>query len=221
MSAPGTIGVIPATPNFNITNIIGVDVGNSYPNYIITGSTASGFTYNETNVPPFALGTRVQGTNNTGFTFCVVGTVASINQYDCVAIDQNFNAQPVPTTLTLTNSVASTGFYTPGFNQGPGLSKSAPSTVYNFCWIATQGNGLLVNIASASAGIALGGPLFCGSVPGQLCVSSTAGTAQLVAGAVNTSSIATQATSVISANMTISVVPGATFTSATVGTIAP
>lgn len=149
---------------FNISNIIGVDVSDKYPVYAIPGSSATqtNLYYPETNQPPFSLGTHVLGTLNTEFVLCVVGTTGSINQYDMVMFDNNYNVQQSSSALA-TNGMAI------GFNQNPGIAASQASVTVNFCWIALRGDTINVN---TNAAVSINQDMYVGTAPGTIGTAS-------------------------------------------------
>lgn len=173
---------------FNISNIIGVDVSDKYPVYAIPGSSATqtNLYYPETNQPPFSLGTHVKGTLNTEFVMCVVGTAGSINQYDVVAIDSNYNVQQASSAIGL----PSVGAFMVGFNQGPGLAGSQASVTVNFCWIAIRGDTLNVNTNAAVTALS-GQNLYVGTAPGTI---GTASASTLLVAMLNNAASVTAAT---------------------------
>ncbi len=150
--------------NFNITPIIGVDITNTYPVYAIPGSSATqtNLYYPETSNPPFALGTHIFGTNNSEYVLCVVGTAGSINQYDAVMIDGNYNVQQT------TSALAANGMMV-GFNQNAGIAASQASVTVNFCWIALRGDTLNVNTNTI---VGAGATLYIATAPGTLTSAS-------------------------------------------------
>jgi hypothetical protein len=153
------------TTNFNITPIIGVDISNTYPVYAVPGSSATqtNLYYPENSNPQFALGTHVFGTNESEYVLCVVATSGSINQYDLVTIDQNYN---VAQTTSATGTTAMLGF-----NQGGGYAASQSSVTVNFCWIALRGDQLNVN-SNAAVTVNSGAILYIGTAPGTIGTAS-------------------------------------------------
>lgn len=169
------------TTQFNITPIIGVDIGNNYPVYAIPGSSATqtNLYYPETSNPPFALGTHILGTENSEYVLCVVGTAGSINQYDLVMFDANYNVQQS------SSAIATNGMMI-GFNQNAGIAASQSSVTVNFCWIATRGNTLNVNTNGATG---IGTQFYVASTPGTIGSASTASGAMLIRGLSATASV--------------------------------
>lgn len=170
--------------SFNISNIIGVDVTNAFPVYAIPGSSATqtNLYYPETNNPPFAIGTHVFGGGNSEYVLCVVGTTGSINQYDAVTIDQNYN-------VAQTTSAAAAGGLV-GFNQNAAIAASQVSVTVNFCWIALRGDQLNVN-TNAAVTINSGANLYLGTAPGTI---GTASASTVLIGGINNAASVTAAT---------------------------
>lgn len=194
-----TVGKGASVP-FNITPTIGVDVTNAYPVYAVPGSSATqtNLYYPENSNPNFALGTHIMGGNNTEFVLCVVATTGSINQYDLVAIDQNFNiTQSYIASATAGNTV----MYGVNLNNTPGtgasvagIAASSSSVTVNFCWIALRGDQLTVNTGAAVA-INNGQVMYLGTVPGT--IGEATASAILLSGVQNAASVTAATTMAI------------------------
>lgn len=90
---------------------------------------------------PMTLGTRAMGNNDTVWVF--VQAKSAITQYDCVLIDENFQAQSITTTLATARSGDAgdqLGFAQVAFAQ------------YDFGWVCLRGAGIKVRgLANATA----------------------------------------------------------------------
>jgi hypothetical protein len=117
------------------------------------------------------VGDHIQGNNNSLWLF--VKASSTVTAGNAVMWDTNFNANNATTTLGVINKgIGIAQFYTTGLGPGSIQSTLQQGTAQpgDFFWIATQGQGLVVNLtATASANDALF--LVTGS-PGQLSVTA-------------------------------------------------
>ena len=109
----------------------------------------------------------------------MVGTAGSINAFDMVTIDSNYNVVQTASTTTTTSLL--------GVNGSTGYAASQTSVNVNFCWIATRGDLLTVN-TNAATNASAGATLYLGTAPGTIGTAS-AGTALILFGINNTASV--------------------------------
>lgn len=102
--------------------------------------------------PPNGVGTERVGTDGSVWNYVKAAT--TINQGDCVHLDQNSNASQ------MTAALAASGVGLVGFCQ---VSGGIPQG--SFGWVATFGNALSINVAAATAA---GVALYTSATPGVL-----------------------------------------------------
>lgn len=138
--------------------------------------------------PPFALGTIAEGTDGTIFMY--VKSNGTINQFDFVYIDHNYNAYQA------VNGTPSGD----GFADIIGCSQVA-AVATNSLWVALKGNaGLQGNMAAATT---QGVQLFTSATAGQLASTSNSSTSPTVSALIN--GVVVQTTTTVSgpANVTL------------------
>ena len=93
--------------------------------------------------PRMALGSRVQGNNNSEWCFCLAST--TVSQNSLVAIDVNFSANPLTTTL------ASSNVYTYGICQ-IGTQQATNCQPGDYFWALLRASGgATINVSSTAA----------------------------------------------------------------------
>ena len=172
---------------FNITNILGVDVAQA-PTTPFSAASSTQLFYPENNNPPVSPGTIVLAGGNSTYCFCQVGTVGSINTGDFVAFIQSVASTFTINQLGSAQALAGVrvGVYQgSAISYGSGASLPASTSVTTqWCWIATSGTNLVGNVISTTSNVQ---PLFVTATAGQLSSAST--TTFMVAGVVNTASV--------------------------------
>lgn len=135
----------------------------------------------------FAVGTQVTATD--GSIWVYVHASAAIAQYDCVAIDENFEA------TQMTKALADVG-HQPGFAQ-------VAFDDNDFGWVCRSGANITVNVlASCAADV----QLYTSGTPGKL--DDTSASQNLIRGVV----LVTAATTTASSRECIAVFPSTTAT---------
>lgn len=135
----------------------------------------------------FAVGTQVTATD--GSIWVYVHASAAIAQYDCVAIDENFEATPM--TDTLADAGHQVGFAQVAFDDN------------DFGWVCRSGANITVNVlASCAADV----QLYTSGTPGKL--DDTSASQNLIRGVV----LVTAATNTASSRECIAVFPSTTAT---------
>jgi hypothetical protein len=100
-------------------------------------ATVAGTTTNGAGAP-IALGTRALGNDGTEWVFVQAG--AAITQYDCVLIDEDYQAQPITSTLATeadTSSGDLIGFAQVAFSDN------------DFGWVAVKGSNIRARLAAS------------------------------------------------------------------------
>ncbi len=173
---------------FNISNIIGVDIG-SNPTTPASSATGTQLFYPENNNPNLSPGTIVMAGGGATYIFAQVGTVGSINTGDFVAFTQSiastFSVQQLGSTQALAG--VRVGIYQGsaiGYANGASLPASSSITT-QWCWIALSGSNLVGNVVSTTSATI---PLFVSATAGYVTSASTS--TFMVAGAVNETSTA-------------------------------
>ena len=113
-----------------------------------------------------ALGSRVQGNNNSEFVFCLAYT--TVSQNSLVAIDVNFSANP------LTTTIASSNVYTYGICQ-IGTQQATNCQPGDYFWALLRASGGAVVNVSATA--AKGVQMYIASAQAGAMTSTASGTA--------------------------------------------
>lgn len=145
-----------------IDNREGVDLNNPNPSVY---SSAAG-TNVEVPSPRMALGSRVQGNNNSEWIFVQAST--TVSQNSLVAIDVNFAANP------LTTTIASSNVYTYGICQ-IGTQQATNCQPLDYFWALLRASGGAVLNVSATA--AKGVQLYIATAQAGAVTSAASGTA--------------------------------------------
>jgi hypothetical protein len=133
----------PTAANFSTLPTDGIDFTQVYT---INTSSSGGANYApEFPAPPFAIGQRVIGSNDSEYVFCQVNT-GSIAQWSAVAIDNLFQVS------TLTMALASKKYQ---FGIAPvAATFTNTTTIATYMWIAVKGSNLAVLTRAASTAFA-------------------------------------------------------------------
>lgn len=149
-----------AITNYGISPVLGVDLNNVFTPSATTGA-SDGY-----DNPPHGAGDLVFG--NDGSEWEYVKAATTINQYDCVAIDNAGNASQI------TKALADTYSYMIGFAQIAIASGS-------YGWVCRRGGNIQVNVLTGTSANA---PLYTTATAGAL--SSTSTSQDLITGVVVT-----------------------------------
>lgn len=162
---------------FNITNMIGVDVA-ANPTTPASSASSTQLFYPENNNPNLSPGTIVMAGGGATYVFCQVGTVGSVNTGDFVSftmsVASTFSIQQLGTAQAVAG--ARVGVYQGsaiGYGNGTSLPASS-STVTQWCWIALSGSNLVGNVASSTT---LNAPLFVAGSGATVSVGTNFGPA--------------------------------------------